>query len=158
MQLILDIRKLFIECNRDSCFERKIGGVNVYLYGYFIPLVPVCVVRLCLLTCLISNQSNSKKPRHLFSLSKLMPCCKKTHYNVLVVLSTRLSMCRSIMSLNKITYQMWYNHPFCKRNKTTKIVENGFVVWGGRGGRGGWVHWTKLKKEGYATWERIFIK
>ena len=29
-------------------------------------------------------------------------------------------MCRSIISLSKITHQTWHNHPFSQGNKTTK--------------------------------------
>ena len=35
---------LLIECNTDSCFEYKIAGVNIYLYGHVILLAPMCVV------------------------------------------------------------------------------------------------------------------
>ena len=32
----------------------------------------------------------------------------------------RLDMCRSILSLRKIAHQMWRDHPFSKRNRTTE--------------------------------------
>ena len=32
----------------------------------------------------------------------------------------RLDMCRSIISLNRITHQMWRDHKFSQRNKATK--------------------------------------
>ena len=34
----------------------------------------------------------------------------------------RLDMCRSILSLSKIAHQMWRDHPFSQRNKTTVEV------------------------------------
>ena len=30
----------------------------------------------------------------------------------------RLNMCRSILLLSKIAYQMWRDHPFSQRNRT----------------------------------------
>ena len=30
---------------------------------------------------------------------------------------SRLDMCRSMISLGKIAYQMWHNYPFSQRNK-----------------------------------------
>ena len=32
----------------------------------------------------------------------------------------RLNMCTSMISLNKIAHQMWRNHPFSERGKTTE--------------------------------------
>ena len=32
----------------------------------------------------------------------------------------RLDVCRSIISLSKIVYQMWHDHSFSQRNKTTE--------------------------------------
>ena len=32
----------------------------------------------------------------------------------------RLDMCRSTISLSKIVHQMWHDHPFSQRNKTTE--------------------------------------
>ena len=33
-----------------------------------------------------------------------------------------VGMCRTIISLSKIIHQMWRDHPFGQRNKTTKRV------------------------------------
>ena len=39
-------------------------------------------------------------------------------------------MCRSIMSLSKITHQIWRNHPFSQANKATKRAGSiGGVYW-----------------------------
>ena len=94
---------LFIECNTDSCFERKTGGINIYLYGYVVLLAPVCTVCLFLfvwyqIRVLAKSQVRPQKTKTFLH---------KTHHEVLVVLGTRLSMCRSIMSLSKITHQIW---------------------------------------------------
>ena len=32
-----------------------------------------------------------------------------------------LNMCRSISSSSKIAHQMWHDHPFSQRNRTTEI-------------------------------------
>ena len=41
-------------------------------------------------------------------------------------------MCRSIIYKSKITHQMWCDHPFSRRNKTTKRAVR--VEFGGEGG------------------------
>ena len=46
-------------------------------------------------------------------------------------------MCRSILSLSKTAHQMWRDHPFSKRNRTTERtlgVEGGGDRDWGRGG------------------------
>ena len=113
---------LFIECNKDSSCEPKTGGFNIYLYGYVILLVfSVCPVCLCLFGWyqrkVLAKNTSYVRP-------KLTPCCIK-HHKVLVVLGTRLSICRSIISLSKITHQMW-----------------GVILLDARMGVG-WRHWTK---------------
>ena len=40
-------------------------------------------------------------------------------------------MCRSILSLRKIAHQMWRDHPFSQRNRTTERTV-GVEVGGGR--------------------------
>ena len=50
----------------------------------------------------------------------------------------------SIISLSKISYQIWPDHPFSQRNRTTERA----VGWGGGvevTGKGGW---TKFEKRG----------
>ena len=45
-------------------------------------------------------------------------------------------MCSSKISLSKITHQMWHNHPFSQRNKTTEraVGGEGFkLTWKGGG-------------------------
>ena len=60
----------------------------------------------------------------------------KTHIHQVL----RLDMCTSIIPLSKIADQMWRDHPFSQRNKTTEEeVEVG--VLGSRDGG-----WTKLEK------------
>ena len=45
--MISGISELFIHCNKDNYCEHITGGVNIYLYGSFNPLVPECDVCLC---------------------------------------------------------------------------------------------------------------
>ena len=46
----------------------------------------------------------------------------------------RLDMCRSTISLSKITHQMWPDHPFSQRNKITKRAVGLKVSGEGKGG------------------------
>ena len=52
-------------------------------------------------------------PMHAMKLDALL---HKTHIKAL-----RLYMCTSMISLSNIAYQMWRNHPFSQRNKTTEL-------------------------------------
>ena len=62
----------------------------------------------------------------------------------MVLKAPRLAMRRSIISLSKITHQMWHNHSISQRNKATKRAGEGrfgcvcawvcVVVVGGEGG------------------------
>ena len=55
-------------------------------------------------------------------------------------------MSRSILSSSKITYQMWCDHPFSQRNRTTERT-----VWVGVAGNReveGGGNWTKFEKRG----------
>ena len=70
----------------------------------------------CLCVSVISNQSTSKKPRHVLDLSKLTPCCIKTWQGPRGTKVARLA----IMSLRKITHLMWRDHPISQRNKAAK--------------------------------------
>ena len=87
------------------------SGVNVYLYGCVNLLATVC---LC--TCVISNQNNSKKT-HMSDPSKLDTLSHKTHSKVLLVLRYKGLICH--ISLRKITHQKWRNLSFIQRNKAT---------------------------------------
>ena len=72
-------------------------------------------------------------------LSKLDTLLHKTNLKVV-----RPDMCRSIILLSKITHQMWRDHTFCQRNKTTE----GVVGVGLGGDRGSGAVGQSLKKEG----------
>ena len=46
-------------------------------------------------------------------------------------------MCRSTLSLSKIAHQMWHDHPFSQRNRTTERVAGvGWTKFGKRRGLG----------------------
>ena len=78
----------------------------------------------CVFLYVISNQSTSKKPHYVSDLSKLDALLHKTHIRVK---EPRLNMCRSILSFCKIAHQMWHDHPFSQRNRTTeRTVRVGF--------------------------------
>ena len=106
---------------------------------------PECTSCHCLCVRVISNQSTSRKPRHVSALSKLDTLLYKTHSKVLLALRYHVSgvileiegsvrqrykrklftkknskkVCRCI-SFSKITHQMWCDYPFSQRNKVTK--------------------------------------
>ena len=82
-------------------------GVSVYY-----PLSVVCL-NVYVFVCVTSNQSTNKKT-NVLHLSKLA-LLHKTHIKVL-----RLDMCTFMISLSKIAHQMWRDHPFSQRNKTTE--------------------------------------
>ena len=85
-------------------------GMSVYW-----PLSVLCVFGcVCVCECDIKLKHQSK-PHYFSDLNKLVKLLHKTHIKVL-----RLDMCRSIISLTKITHQMWRDHPFSQRNKTTE--------------------------------------
>ena len=75
---MFDISDLFIQCNKDSCCEHITVGVNIYIYdyGYASLLLTEFAVCLCVLVCVISNQSTSKKPQ-VSGLSELDTLCMK---------------------------------------------------------------------------------
>ena len=88
-------------------------GVSVYW-----PLSVLCVfVSVCVSVCVCvrSNQITSKKPHYVSNLSKLDALLHKTYIKVL-----RFDMCTSMISLSKIARQVWCDHPFGQRNKTTE--------------------------------------
>ena len=74
----------------------------------------LCVC-LWLFACVISNQSGSEKPHHVSDISKLDALLHKKRIKVL-----RLNICTSMISLRKVSHQMWWDHPFSKINKTTE--------------------------------------
>ena len=71
---------------------------------------------------------------HNMCLSKLDTLMHKTHIKVLLVLRYKGStcMCRSILSLSKIAHQMWCDHPFSQRNRTTGVGVGGDKEFGVR--------------------------
>ena len=90
---------------------------------------------------MISNQSTSNKT-HVLDLSKLNFLLHKRQHNPSGTKIIRLGMCRCIISLSKITHQMWHNPPFSQGNKATKRVARVEVA-GERGGEGGEQHFKK---------------
>ena len=110
-------------------------GVSVYY-----PLSVVCL-NVYVFVCVTSNQSTNKKT-NVLHLSKLA-LLHKTHIKVL-----RLDMCTFMISLSKIAHQMWRDHPFSQRNKTTEWADG--VVTGGDREGGMWAGGESLDK----TWKR----
>ena len=104
---------------------------------------PECTVCLYLYVCLV--------PNHIIRQTSvnLTPCCI-TQQDPSSTKVPRLDMCRSIISLSKITHQMWCNHPSSQRNKAKK--SSGVRVW--KRGRG----WTKFEKGGAGNMKGSFIK
>ena len=84
-------------------------GVSVYR-----PLSVLCVF-VCVSVCVISNRSASKKPP-VSQLSKL-DALLHTQQSPSDIKVRRVDMCRSVISLSKITHQMWHDHPFTQGNK-----------------------------------------
>ena len=118
------------------------------------PLSALCVfVCMCVCLCVISNQHTSKKPHDVSGLSKLDALLHKTHIKVLLVLRYQCLTCVDpLLSLSKIAYQMWHDHPFSQRNRTKeKTVGQALEVTGKCVGGWGcwcWVGKQNLKKEG----------
>ena len=80
--------------------------------------VCVCVyvcVRVGVCVRVISNQSTSKKRHHVSDLSKLDALIHKTRIKAL-----RRDMCTPMISLSKVAYRVWCDHPFRQRNKTAE--------------------------------------
>ena len=64
--------------------------------------------------------------------SKLDTLLHKTHIQVPVVLRYQgLTCVDPLLSLSKIAHQMWYDHPYNQRNRTTERTVGS--VCGGRG-------------------------
>ena len=76
----IDISKVLIQCNKDSCYEHITVGVNIYLYRCVFLLGTECAVclwvwvYLYVCVCVRSNHTTSKKPHYLSELSKLIKC------------------------------------------------------------------------------------
>ena len=65
-------------------------------------------------------------------------------------------MCRSILSLSKITHQMWHDYLFIQRKwSTERILGMGLEVTG-EWGEG--LGWKKTETEGVGNIEWVFIK
>ena len=69
---------------------------------------------------MISNQITDRKSHYVSDVTKLDALMDKTSPGPSGTNVPRLSMCRSIISLRKITNQMWRDHPFSQKNKATK--------------------------------------
>ena len=97
---------------------------QVVLIYIFIDVPVYCAMFLCVYMCGISNQITTKKPRYVSHLNKLdFLFSYKTHSKILLVWKYQDSTCcRSIVSLSKITHQMWSDHPFSHRSNTSKIT------------------------------------
>ena len=69
-----DIGELFIQCNKDNCYEHITVGVNIFTCVSLLgPECAVCFcVMCCLCVCVVLNQSTSKKPHYVLDLSKLI--------------------------------------------------------------------------------------
>ena len=77
---------------------------------------------------------------------KLTPGCINTRQGPSGTKVPRLDMCSSIISLSKIVYQIWHDHPISQRNKTTERTV-GVGVGSDRDiGTGG--AWRKFEKRG----------
>ena len=69
-------QQLFIQWNIDNCCEYIAEGVNIYLYGWFSHLVPVCA--LCLSLWVWYQIRVLAKILSMCPISvNLMPCCTK---------------------------------------------------------------------------------
>ena len=101
--------------------------------------VCVCVcVFVCLFVCLFvcDIKSEYHKKTHVSDLSKFDALLHKTRQTPSGTKVPRPGMCISIISLNKIAHQMWRDHPFSQRSKTTERVVGLGVVGNREGGRG----------------------
>ena len=102
------IRELFITCNTDRCCEHAAGGVNIYLHRWVSVLTPMCALCLCLLVlCLCLCEWCQ-----IVLLGKKWTQCVKYAAHHPSSTFSRLSICRYIISLSKITNQMWWTRSF----------------------------------------------
>ena len=62
-------------------------------------------------------------------------------------------MCRSVLSLSKIAHQIWRDHSFCQRNRTTERT-----VGVGLEKTGKWMGLDKISKKGEGNIGGVFIK
>ena len=84
----------------------------------------------------IPNQSISQKPYYMLDLSKCDALLHKAQ-GLSGTKVPRLKICRSILSLSKIGYEMWHDHPLSQRNRATKRTGWGEGVGGWRCQRSG---------------------
>ena len=85
------------------------------------PLSILCVlVCVCVCVYVISNQSTSKRPHYMSDFSKPDALLDKTHIKVLLKALSYQGL--TSVDPSKIAHQMWHDHPFCQRNKTTEIA------------------------------------
>ena len=109
---------MFIQFNKNGCFEHITVGENIYLDRCVSLLAPECAVcvYMCVCVCVWYQIRLPAKKLHVSDLSKLDALLHKTRIKVL-----RLDMCPSI-SLSKIAHQMCCDHPFSQRNKITELA------------------------------------
>ena len=154
---IFGTSEFFIQCNKDSCCEHVIIGVNIYIYIYIWVcslLAPECAVSffyVCVyvFVCIWYQIKVPLKNRIMCQTSiNLMPCCiEHTHLSPSCTNVLKLDMCRSIMSLSKLAHQIWWGQPFSQRNNTTERAVGVGIGGDMEGWRGG-VGWKNLKKRG----------
>ena len=122
----------------DSCCEHITGGVNIHLYGCVSLLTSDHAVCLCL--CLdVWYHIRVLAKKQIMSQTSVnsMLCFIKHTAGSLSTKVPRVDMCRSIVSLSKLTNQMWQNHPLIQRNKATERA----------------VGWRLEASRGFPTWE-----
>ena len=115
--------------------------------------VCLCVLWVCMYMCMYQYQSTSKK-RNVSGLSTWRLNAWNTRQGPS---GNKVQKCRSILSISKITHQMWRDHPFSQRHRTTEWAI-GMGVGGDRGVGGGGGLEKKNEKEGVGNIGWVFIK
>ena len=88
----------------------------VLIYSYMcVSILALCMLCLCV-DVWFPIRVLAIEP-HVPGLSKLDALLHETHQGPSGTKVPRLDMCRSIISLSKITDQLWHDHPFRLRNK-----------------------------------------
>ena len=95
-----------------------VNSVLIYIYMGVSVYWPLCVLFVFVCVYVRHQITALAKKYHVSNFSKLDILWHKTYNKVLLV--PRLGMCRFIMSISKITHQMWLYHPARQRNKATK--------------------------------------
>ena len=81
--------------------EHMAGGVNMYLYECVSLLAPKCAVCVCVCVCVCVRAC----------------VCVISEYQQNTKLCVRP---QTLVSLSKIAYQMWHDHPFSQKYKATE--------------------------------------